>query len=329
MKVEVGRMELKVAVTGCAGFIGSHLVDELLRRGTEVIGLDNLSSGSMSNLAKAKEDEDFTLIEGDVLSEDDLSEMMTEVDSVYHLAGSPDVRASITDAKTHFDWNVVGTYNVLEVMRRKKVKLISFASSSTIYGEAKTVPTPEDYAPKMPISLHGASKLAGEALISSYCHVFDFKARIFRLANIVGRRSGHGVLHDFISKLEKDRNKLEILGIPPGSIHSYCHVQDCIDAILSSEKSRTADVGIYNIGSADALDVRSVADIACEEMGLQNVKYEWTGGVDGGRGWIGDVKHMRLSIERIQSEGWKPEMNSAEAVRMAVKELLADKRGKS
>ncbi|HUW42613.1 MAG TPA: NAD-dependent epimerase/dehydratase family protein, partial [Thermoplasmata archaeon] len=246
-------MELRVAVTGCAGFIGSHLVDELLRRGTEVVGLDNLSSGSMSNLAKAKEDEDFTLIEGDVMSEEDLGEMMTDVDSVYHLAGNPDVRASITDSKTHFDWNVVGTYNVLEMMRRKKVKLISFASSSTIYGEAKAVPTPEDYAPKMPISLHGASKLAGEALISSYCHVFDFKARIFRFVNIVGRRSGHGVLHDFISKLEKDQAKLEIFGVPPGSIHSYCHVHDCIDAVLSAEKSCTETVGIYNIGSPDTL----------------------------------------------------------------------------
>lgn len=319
-------MELKVAVTGCAGFIGSHLVDELLRRGTEVVGLDNLSSGSMSNLAKAKEDEDFTLIEGDLLSEEDLDEMMTDVDRVYHLAGNPDVRASITDAKKHFDWNVVGTYNVLETMRRKKVNLISFASSSTIYGEAKTVPTPEDYAPKMPISLHGASKLAGEALISSYCHVFGLKARIFRFANIVGRRSGHGVLHDFISKLEKDRDKLEVLGVPPGSIHSYCHAHDCIDAILSAEKSCTEDVGIYNIGSADALDVRSVADIVCDEMGLRNVKYEWTGGVDGGRGWIGDIKRMQLSIQKMTSEGWRPEMNSAEAVRMAVKELLAEKR---
>jgi UDP-glucose 4-epimerase len=319
-------MELKVAVTGCAGFIGSHLVDELLRRGTEVVGLDNLSSGSMSNLAKAKEDEDFTLIEGDILSEDDLDEMMTDVDRVYHLAGSPDVRASITDAKKHFDWNVIGTYNVLEMMRRKKVNLISFASSSTIYGEAKAVPTPEDYAPKMPISLHGASKLAGEALISSYCHVFGLKARIFRFASIVGRRSGHGVLHDFISKLEKDRDKLEVLGVPPGSIHSYCHVHDCIDAILSAEKSCTENVGIYNIGSMDALDVRSVADIVCEEMGLRNVKYEWTGGVDGGRGWIGAIKRMQLSIQKITSEGWRPEMNSAEAVRMAVKELLVEKR---
>jgi UDP-glucose 4-epimerase len=322
-------LELRAAVTGCAGFIGSNLVDELLRRGTEVVGLDNFSSGSMSNIAKAKEDEDFTLIEGDVMSEEDLGEMMADVDIVYHLAGYPDVRASITDAKTHFDWNVVGTYNVLETMRQKKVKSISFASSSTIYGEAKTVPTSEDYAPKMPISLHGASKLAGEALITSYCHIFDFKARIFRFANIVGRRSGHGVLHDFIAKLEKDQEKLEILGVPPGAIDSYCHVHDCIDAILSAEKSCSEHVGIYNIGSADALDVKSIADIVTEEMELRHVKYEWTGGVDGGRGWIGDIKRMHLSIQKIVSEGWKPEMNSAEAVRMAVKELLAEKRGKS
>jgi len=321
-------MELRVAVTGCAGFIGSHLVDELLRRGTEVIGLDNLSSGSMSNLAKAKDDEDFTLIEGDILSEDDLGEMMADVDTVYHLAANPDVRVGISDSQTHFRQNIVGTYNVLEAMRRKKVKKIIFTSDSTVYGEAKVAPTPEDYGPMIPISLYGASKLACEALIASYCHVFDFRTLMFRFANIVGRRSGHGVLHDLIAKLEKDPEHLEILGVPPGTVRSYCHVQDCIDAMVSVEKSSRERVGIYNIGSQDVMDVRSIADMITEEMGLGHVKYEWTGGVDGGRGWIGDVKHMQLSIERIRSEGWKPEMNSAEAARMAIKELLAEKRGK-
>lgn len=318
---------MKVAVTGCAGFIGSHLVDELLRRGVEVVGLDNFSSGSMSNLAKAREDEDFTLIEGDILSEKDLDEMTDGVDTIYHLAANPDVRAGVSDTQTHFNQNIVGTYNVLEMMRRKKVGTISFTSTSTIYGEAKEIPTPEDYGPLMPISLYGASKLACEALISSYSSVFEFKALMFRFANVVGRRSGHGVIHDFIAKLEKDPARLEILGVAPGTVKSYCHVQDCIDAMLGSEKRCSEQVGVYNIGSADTLDVKSIADIVTDEMGLGKIRYEWTGGVDGGRGWIGDVKRMQLSIKKIVSEGWKPEMNSADAVRMAVKELLAEKRG--
>lgn len=318
---------MRVAVTGCAGFIGSHLVDHLLKEGQEVIGIDNFSSGSMSNLSNATENENFRLIEGDILSEEDLDELMTDVDTVYHLAANPDVRIGIEDTQTHLNQNILGTYNVLEMMRRKKVSLISFTSTSTVYGEAEKIPTPENYGPLIPISLYGASKLACEALISSYCYTFDLKALIFRFANVVGRRSGHGVIHDFISKLENDPSRLEILGASPGTLKSYCYIQDCIDSILSAEKSCTEKVGIYNIGSVDVLDVEAIADIVCGEMKIQNVKYIWTGGVDGGRGWLGDVRQMQLSIEKLQSEGWVPKMNSKESVTRAVRELLEERSG--
>ena len=320
-------MGMKVAVTGCAGFIGSHLVDELLRRGTEVIGLDNLSSGSMVNLASAKEDEDFTLVEGDILSDEDLEEAFEGVDTVYHIAANPDVRAGVTDTQTHLNQNIIGTCNVLEMMRKKKIKNISFTSTSTVYGEARKIPTPEDYGPMIPISLYGASKLACDALISSYCYTFDMKSWIFRFANVVGSRSGHGVIHDFISKLEKDSSQLEILGLSPGTLKSYCHVSDCIEAMLSVEKTCNEQVGIYNIGSQDLLDVKTIADIVVEAMKLNYVKYSWTGGIDGGRGWVGDVRKMQLSINKIKSEGWTPKMNSEQAVRTAVAELLKEKFG--
>lgn len=320
-------MGLKVAVTGCAGFIGSHLVDELLRRGTEVIGLDNFSSGSMANLASAKEDEDFTLVEGDILSEEDLSEALDGVDTVYHLAANPDVRTGATDTQTHLNQNIIGTCKVLEMMRVKKIKNISFTSTSTVYGEALKIPTPEDYGPMIPISLYGASKLACEALISSYCHTFEMHAWMFRFANVVGSRSGHGVIHDFISKLEKDSSNLEILGLSPGTLKSYCHVSDCIEAMLHVEKTCNEKVGIYNIGSQDVLDVKTIADIIVEAMKLNYVKYSWTGGVDGGRGWVGDVRKMQLSIKKITSEGWTPKLKSEEAVKTAAGELLKEKFG--
>ena len=320
-------MGLKVAVTGCAGFIGSHLVDELLRRGAEVVGLDNFSAGSMSNLEGAKESGAFDLIEGDILCEEDLDELMDDVEAVYHLAANPDVRVGIADTKTHLNQNILGTSNVLEAMRRKRVGLISFTSTSAVYGDALEMPTPEDYGPMKPISLYGASKLSCEALISSYCNVFDFRSLIFRFANVVGSRSGHGVIHDFISKLEKDQTSLEILGSPPGTVKSYCDVGDCIEGILSAERSCIDRVGIYNVGSRDTLDVQSIANIVAEEMGLGKVRHVWSGGVDGGRGWVGDVKQMQLSLTKIMSEGWKPKMSSAEAVRNAAKELLREKRG--
>jgi UDP-glucose 4-epimerase len=316
----------RIAVTGCAGFIASHLVDELLRKENEVVGLDNFSAGSMGNLEEANESEDFELIEGDILSPEDLDQLLTDIDMVYHLAANPDVRVGVSDTQTHLNQNILGTYNVLEMMRQKKVKAISFTSTSAVYGDALEIPTPEDYGPMLPISLYGASKLSCEALISSYCHVFDFRSLIFRFANVVGSRSGHGVIHDFISKLEKDPTRLEILGNPPGTTKSYCHVDDCIDGMLSAERSSIERVGIYNIGSADMLDVQSIANIIVSEMGLGKVKHVWTGGVDGGRGWVGDVKQMRLSIKKVMSEGWSPKMNSAEAVKAAAKELIAERK---
>jgi len=318
-------METKVAVTGCAGFIGSHLVDELLRRGAEVVGLDNFSSGSMSNLANAKQSGAFDLIEGDILNEDDLNDLLTDVEMIYHLAANPDVRVGASDTQTHLNQNIIGTYNVLEMMRRKSVNMISFTSTSTVYGEALEIPTPEDYGPMLPISLYGASKLSCEALISSYCHVFELRSLIFRFANVVGARSGHGVVHDFIAKLEKEPSKLDILGSRPGTTKSYCSVHDCIEGMLTMEKSCIDRVGIYNIGSLDTLDVEAIANIVAEEMHLDKVKHVWTGGVDGGRGWVGDVKQMSLSLTKIMSEGWKPKMSSSEAVRAAARELLKEK----
>lgn len=314
-------------MTGCAGFIGSHLVDELLARGVEVVGIDNFSSGNMSNLANARQSGAFELIEGDILSENDLEEAFEDIDMVYHLAANPDVRAGIKDTQTHLNQNVLGTVSVLEMMRKKRIRKISFTSTSTVYGEASVLPTPENYGPPIPISLYGASKLSCEALISAYCHVFDMQALIFRFANVVGARSGHGVIHDFISKLRKDESQLEILGVPPGTLKSYTYISDCVKAMLHVEGTCAERVGIYNIGSNDLIDVKSIADIVCYEMGLKDVKYIWSGGVDGGRGWLGDVRKMHLSIEKIASQGWTPRMNSRESVKAAVRDILSEQIG--
>lgn len=315
----------KVAVTGCAGFIGSHLTERLLAEGMEVVGIDNFSAGCMANLEKANQDENFSLIEGDILSEEDLGELLDGVGTVYHLAANPDVRLGADDTSAHFSQNIMGTYNLLEMMRKKDVKKISFTSTSTVYGEATEIPTPEDYGPLVPISLYGASKLACEALISSYCYTFDMIALLFRFANVVGLRSNHGVVPDFISKLEKDCESLEILGAPPGTLKSYCHISDCVEAMVSAEKVSTERVGIFNIGSEDVIDVKTIADIVCEGMNLTRVKYAWSGGVDGGRGWVGDVKRMQLSISKLISTGWRSSMNSADSIRTAVKELLKER----
>ena len=312
----------RVLVTGGAGFIGSHLVDALVSRGAEVTILDNLSSGKIDNISHHQGNPNVKFIKGDLLNPQDIELAVNDCEIVFHLAANPDVRAGSSDPQSHFNQNVVATYNLLEVLRRKsEVRVLAFTSSSTVYGEAPT-PTPEDYGELKPISVYGATKLACEALISAYAHSYGFRAIIYRLANIIGSRSTHGVIFDFIKKLSENPSELEILGDGTQK-KSYLHVSDCIDAMLLAIEKTSSQVDIFNIGSEDQIDVMTIARFVVEEMGLKNVKFKLTGGIDGGRGWVGDVKHMLLDISKIKRLGWKPRYNSAEAIRRAVKEVLA------
>jgi len=311
----------RVLVTGCAGFIGSHMTDALLRRGCEVVGVDNLSAGRTEFMISASSNKDFKFVRTDLLT-DDLEKVMEGVDVVFHFAANPDVRQGPKNTRTHFDQNITVTFRLLEAMKEKGTKNICFPSTSTVYGETKVFPTPEDYGPLLPISIYGASKLACEALISSYAHTFDMNGVIYRFANVVGSRSTHNVLHDFIRKLREDPTRLEILGAEPGTNKSYVHVSECIEAMLIAAERTREQVGVYNIGSKDQLNVKGIADIVVEEMGLSDVRYDWTGGVKGGRGWVGDVKDMLLAVNALEAKGWSPKMGSAESIRRAVKEIL-------
>ncbi len=310
-----------ILVTGAAGFIGSHLCDELVKE-NKVIGYDNLSSGKKELVNHLFDDDNFELVIADVLDEDGLDEQMEKCDMVFHLAANPDVRVGAEDTYVHLDQNIIATYKVLDSMRRNHVDEIIFTSTSTVYGETDIIPTPEDLGPLKPISLYGASKLSCESLISSYCYTFDMKSISFRFANVVGPRSTHGVTYDFVNKLKENPNELEILGSPPGTKKSYFYISDCIDGMVHATKNAEDRVEFFNLGSEDYINVKEIADIVTEEMGLENVDYNWTGGVDGGRGWKGDVKVMRLSIERMKEIGWTPEYNSSESIALTTRSLL-------
>jgi UDP-glucose 4-epimerase len=314
---------VSVLITCGAGFIGSHLVDALMVRGEEVCVFDNLSTGSIENVRHWLGNPNFTLIKGDLLNTTDLEKLeIKRYSLIFHFAANPEVKIGSTDPNIHFQQNIVATYNLLELIRKADAKpMLIFASTSTVYGEASEIPTPEDYAPLMPISTYGASKLACEALITAYAYTYGFKAIIYRLANIVGPRSRHGVIFDFVEKLRRSPEQLEILG-DGTQTKSYLHVKDCIDAILLGLDKSSAQVEIFNVGSEDQVDVKTVAQIVIEEMGLEGVKLVFTGGVDGGRGWKGDVKNMLLDITKLKTLGWKPRLNSRQAVREAAKSLL-------
>ncbi|TFH39950.1 MAG: NAD-dependent epimerase/dehydratase family protein [ANME-2 cluster archaeon] len=311
-----------ILVTGGAGFIGSHVIDNLIRH-NKVTVFDNLSSGRMEFIQHHIGDDNFSFIEGDLLEPDSIQSALDDIDMVFHLAANPDVKLGAEDTYVHFEQNILATYNLLEAMRKCGTKRIAFTSTSTVYGEARVIPTPEDYGPMVPISLYGSSKMACEALISSYCHTFDMFAWIYRFANIVGERGTHGVLVDFINKLRVNPFTLEILGSGKQK-KSYLDVVDCVDAMVFCVEHADEMVNIFNIGSEDSIDVVGIADIVTEKMGYNDVEYRFTGGVDGGAGWKGDVKLMLLSIEKLKDLGWKPPHNSQQSIEMAVSSLLKE-----
>jgi UDP-glucose 4-epimerase len=303
----------QIVVTGGAGFIGSHLVDRLIREGNKVIVLDNLSTGRREFIQQHLNDPNFKFHNVDLLA-GRFSKYFKDVEEVWHLAANPDVRAALKDTRIDVEQNFLATYNVLEAMKKMKVKRIIFTSSSTVYGEAKQVPTPEGYSPLTPISLYGATKLACEALISAYSHTFDMEAVIFRLANIVGSRSTHGVVWDFIDKLRRNPDELEILG-DGNQKKSYLYIDDCIEAMLvSTEKCSQERVNMYNVGSEDWITVKEIAEIVCEEMRL-NPNFRFTGGK---RGWEGDVPLMLLDVSKLKKLGWRPKYKSRDAIKLQV-----------
>ena len=312
---------MDAVVTGGCGFIGSHLVDALARRGERVAVIDDLSTGSRENIARHLGGGAVTLREADLLGSG-WEDLFAGGPTVYHLAADPDVRASGIRPGEVVRKNILVTGRVLEAMRQNDAPRLVFTSTSTVYGEASVIPTPEDYAPLEPISVYAASKLACEALVSAYSHTYGMQAWVFRFANIIGERSNHGVIWDFVQKLRSDPRSLEILG-DGRQAKSYLDVRECVGAMLFAVGNPRGTYHVFNIGSEDWIDVKGIADIVAGALGLSGVEYRFTGG---DRGWVGDVPRMLLSIGRLKALGWRPAMGSRESVMAAARALAGDRR---
>lgn len=301
-----------VLVTGGAGLIGSCLATELVKNGSMVRVADDLSKGDIDRVPSEAE-----FIQADLTNQSDVSEIVTEdIDMIFHLAAYTDTNYD-QDRKL-FEENTEMTYNLLKRMEDVGVSNIAFTSSSTVYGEAPR-PTPEDYAPLEPISIYGSSKLADEALLSTYAHSYDFTVWVYRFANIVGPHQRGTVIPDFIEKLTQDPSSLEILG-DGRQEKSYLHVTECVDAMQYIVENAKDDLNTYNLGTRTTTSVTAIAEIVCNELNFDPA-YSYTGG---DRGWVGDVPKMRLSIEKLSGLGWEPELSSHESVRRGTRELGAE-----
>ena len=311
---------MRALVTGGAGFIGSHLVDELVDAGYSVKIIDNLSSGNLALVNHQIAAGNAEFIEGDITSIDDVLQATKEVDVVFHMAANPDIRLGTQVTDTDLKQGTIATYNILEAMRINNVNKIVFASSSVVYGEDAPMPTPESFGPCLPISLYGASKVGSEGLITSWVGTFDFRAWIFRFANIIGNRGTHGVIFDFIHKLKRDNSRLEVLGNGLQE-KSYMEVKDCVRGMMHIFNTSTSPINLYNLGSHDTCSVRRIAEIVVEETGCRDATIEYTGG---DRGWAGDIPRAMLSIEKMLSTGYDVKYNSEAAVRHTTKCLIEE-----
>ena len=306
-------------VTGCAGFIGSSMVDRLLSQGNHVIGIDNFSTGLRKFLTDALEDKNFRLEERDLFDLESFSYLLRGVDTVLHFAANADVRSGYDRPRVDLEQNTIVTHNVLEAMRANKVKRIAFSSTGSVYGEASQIPTPEDGAFPIQTSLYGASKSACEGLISAYCEGFGFQSWIFRFVSILGERYTHGHVYDFYYKLQNNPEELPVLG-DGKQRKSYLYIQDCLDAILLALDKASDKVNIINLGVDGYCEVNNSIEWICRELNLSpNIIYS-----GGDRGWIGDNPFIFLDTKKITSLGWTPKVSIEEGVIKTVKFLEAN-----
>jgi UDP-glucose 4-epimerase len=310
---------MKAFVTGGAGFIGSSLVDRLLERGDEVVAYDNLSTGIDEFLAEARKSSKFSFVQDDVLEKTAMTGAMSGTDIVFHLAANADVRFGTEHPSRDLEQNTIATYNVLEAMRANNIKKIVFSSTGSVYGEASVIPTPEACPFPVQTSLYGASKLAGEGLISAYCEGFGFQAWIFRFVSILGERYTHGHVFDFYQKLLENPQELAVLG-NGRQRKSYLYIQDCVSAIFTALEGAEDKVNVFNLGTDEYCEVNDSISWITETLGL-SPECVYTGG---DRGWIGDNPFIFLDTTKIRALGWKPELTIREGILRTLSYLKAN-----
>jgi UDP-glucose 4-epimerase len=317
----------RILIVGGAGFVGSHFTDVLLAApDTELVTLyDNFSSGREWHYREHAGDDRLAVVRADANDLDRLSGAMAGHDLVIHLASNPDIAAAMADPTVDFDQGTLITHHVLEAMRRTGVTRVAYASGSGVYGDLGELEADEDHGPLEPISTYGASKLAGEALIGAYAHMFDMQGFAFRFGNVVGRRQTHGVGLDFVRRLLEDSAQLDVLGDGHQS-KSYVLATDVVAAVLAVvDRGPAQPFRAYNVATGDYVTVREIAELALEVLALDPAEIRVVYGSED-RGWRGDVPVVRLSTERIRALGWRPSVGSREALRASMTAMLNDLR---
>ncbi len=310
-----------ILIFGGAGFIGSHLSERLVQAGASVTVFDNLKTGRTANLAGVLQQPGFRFIEGDVRERAKVEAIVPGHEIIFHFCDDSDIRSAAEHPDTYVEQNIMGLFYVLESMRKHGIRHILFPSSTTVFGELAHPPASELEGPMIPLTLYGGAKLAAEGLISAWAHTYDFHAVVFRFVGIIGGRMDHGVVHDFVRKLQRDPAQLEILGDGTQK-RSFVLVDDCVEAMLFAFANAQRNYNLVHIGNVDQISVNETAGIICQVMNLKEVKLCPTGGKVG---WKGDVTSNFIATETLTAWGWKPPRSSREAVLEAARRLAREK----
>jgi UDP-glucose 4-epimerase len=308
----------KILITGGAGFIGSHLCEFLIKNGNSVIAVDNLSLGRLENLSEIIDNPEFEFENIDILDKPSFANIFNNnrIKTIFHLAANSDIAQSHLNPLIDLNNTFLTTMAVLENARINNINEIIFASTSAIYGETTDQLT-EDYGPLHPVSHYGAAKLASEAFIYSYATNYNIKIWIARFPNVIGEHATHGVIFDFLKKLNQNKNVLEVLGNGEQK-KPYIYVKELVEAICFIWKNSNESVNVFNIGVNSQTKVKKIAEIVIDEMGL-SAEIKFTGG---DRGWVGDVPEFRYNTTKLNNLGWNPTLTSNEAVRTAIKNII-------
>lgn len=305
-------------VVGGAGFIGSHMVDRLVERGPVTV-YDNLSVGKTAFIEGHLASGRAMLVQADALDPDRLTEAMRGHDLVVHLAANPEARWGLERTRLDLEQGTIATYNVLEAMRRAGVPRLIFSSSGTVYGETEKVCAEGDLG-NLPISLYGASKFAGEALIAAFVECFGLTARIYRFGNVVGPRGTHGAALDFLKKIRDKQTELEVLG-DGRQAKPYLFVTDCVDGMLFGLDRVEGKLDIFNLAPPDTTSVTRIAELCVAASPYPGAVIRYTGG---DRGWPGDVPRSRMDPGKLAALGFRVSCSSDEAVKRAVDALARE-----
>jgi UDP-glucose 4-epimerase len=314
-------MTARFFVVGGAGFIGSHLTDALALRG-EVTVYDNLSVGKGEFIGGPLRTGRAKLVKADALDADALADAMQGHDAVFHLSANPEARWGLERPRLDLEQGTIATFNVLDAMRRSGVSQLVFSSSGTVYGDSDTPKSELDLG-HLPISLYGASKLAGEAMIAAYAECFGISATIFRFGNVVGPRGTHGAALDFLKKLAASKTELEVLGDGRQS-KPYLHVSDCVAGLLFAldvAHPNGPGVEIYNLAPSDQTTVARIAELCVQSSPYPKASIRFTGTE---RGWPGDVPRSRMLPDKLAARGFRVRLSSDEAVRLAISALAGE-----